>query len=341
MKKKITLIFFLLITFTFIPVVIEAKTTKNLVNIYFFHSNTCSHCKEEEILLKELKKKYNNIRIYKYEVHEQKTQNILKKTNEIYKLKTNSVPFTIIGNKDYSGFSYEKSKLKFIKTIEYYSKYGYNDELGKYLELELPKFNENKSNPTLEEFIDEYHNYNLLGLKTDNLDPTNTSIILGGLSVFNVINIIEIIIILIIISLIINPKTKLILLVTYIVIKMLLITNNIINNIILNNIIYTIILLILIFGIIKLIQKKKIYLKLNKIIIITYISNYLILKINNNINIFKNILELNNLTGLTKITYYNNYVIMSLIINILVTYIVYLIIKKIKELKIQIIKVNT
>ena len=39
----------------------------NLVNIYFFHSNTCSHCKAEGKLLEELMNEYDNIKIYKYE----------------------------------------------------------------------------------------------------------------------------------------------------------------------------------------------------------------------------------------------------------------------------------
>ena len=332
MNKKIRLILFLLIIFIFLPLGISAKENKNLVNIYFFHSNTCSHCKEEETLLKELEKKYNNIKIYKYEVHDEKSQNILKITNEIYKLKTNSVPLTIIGNKVYSGFSYEKSKLQFIKTIEYYSRYGYNDELGKYLELDLPLFDVNKSNPTLEEFIDEYNNYNLIGLKTDNLDTGSIAIILGGLSGVNLINIIGIIIILIVILKNKKIKDKLMIVMTSILLKILFVLTNIINNIIANNIIYSLIIVLFLFGILKVIQKKKNYLQINIIIIISFISNYLILKVDNNINILKNILELHNLGGLSKITYYNNYLIMNLIIYTLLIYIGYLIISRLKNI---------
>ena len=265
-------------------------------------------------------------------MHDEKTQNILKITNEIYKLKTNSVPLTIIGNKVYSGFSYEKSKLQFIKTIEYYSRYGYNDELGKYLELDLPLFDVNKSNPTLEEFIDEYNNYNLIGLKTDNLDIGSIAIILGGLSGVNLINIIGIIIILIVILKNKKIKDKLMIVMTSILLKILFVLTNIINNIIVNNIIYSLIIVLFLFGILKVIQKKKNYLQINIIIIISFVSNYLILKVDNNINILKNILELHNLGGLSKITYYNNYLIMNLIIYTLLIYIGYLIISRLKNI---------
>ena len=69
--KKILLGIFLFIMF--IPMVMAdsvdtKEENKNLVNIYLFYSYTCPHCKEEEKLLEELKDKYDNIRVYQYEV---------------------------------------------------------------------------------------------------------------------------------------------------------------------------------------------------------------------------------------------------------------------------------
>ena len=70
MKKKIILILFLIISIFFINIPIQASEKSNLVNIYFFHSNTCSHCQEEQKLLKKLEERYDNIKIYEIEIHD-------------------------------------------------------------------------------------------------------------------------------------------------------------------------------------------------------------------------------------------------------------------------------
>lgn len=194
MTKKITLILFLIITTVISTNIVMASQTKNLVNIYFFHSNTCSHCKEETKFLDKLETRYNNIKIYKYEVHKDNTIEILKKIDELYDTKITSVPITIIGSKLYTGYSTD-ANLTFIKTIEYYSKYGYEDKIGSNLELKLPTYNINDNNINLDKFIEEYHNYDLLGLKTDKLDTSNISLLLGFLCSINIINLIGLILI--------------------------------------------------------------------------------------------------------------------------------------------------
>ena len=139
MKKTITLILLLFLCLFSFKLHVEAKSA-NLVNIYFFHSNSCSHCKEETKFLEKIIENYSNVKIYKYEIHDKDAKEVLKKASNIYNIKTNGVPITIIGNKVYTGFLHEKSSLKFIKTIEYYSKYGYQDKLGEQLNLNLPTY---------------------------------------------------------------------------------------------------------------------------------------------------------------------------------------------------------
>ena len=59
--KKYLFIFLVL----FLPFSVRASE-KNTVNIYFFHSNTCSHCKAEEKFLKKLEKNYDYVKVYRY-----------------------------------------------------------------------------------------------------------------------------------------------------------------------------------------------------------------------------------------------------------------------------------
>lgn len=127
MKKIIyTLILFIM----FIPS-ISAK--ENKVNIYFFHSNTCPHCKEEIKLLNELETDYDNINIYKYEISDDNNSVLLSNIGTLLDVKITGVPFTIIGNKYFVGYSSENSKKTFISTIKYFSTYSYTDVVGKYI----------------------------------------------------------------------------------------------------------------------------------------------------------------------------------------------------------------
>ena len=105
----------------------EAKT--NTVKIYFFHSKTCIHCKEENKLLKKIEKKYNNVEIKRYEVHEEESKNVLEHVKDVYKINTNNVPITIIGESIFTGYNEEKTVISFIKTIEYYSRFTYTDKV--------------------------------------------------------------------------------------------------------------------------------------------------------------------------------------------------------------------
>ena len=70
------MLFVLVICLLFIPTVYASD--KNLVNIYMFYSNTCPHCASEKKLLNELEKKYDSIRIYKYEVSEDNNSKLLE-----------------------------------------------------------------------------------------------------------------------------------------------------------------------------------------------------------------------------------------------------------------------
>lgn len=313
--KKITLILFLITALFTFNINLEAKTNKNLVNIYFFHSNTCSHCKEETKFLNTLERKYDNIKTYKYEVHDKNNYEILEQTEKLYNIKFNSVPVTIIGDEVYTGFS-EKSKIKFIKSIEYFSKYGYEDKIGSYLNLELPTYNLNKDDMNLETFIDTYHNYKLLGLETDNMSTSNIALLLGLLLSLNIIYIIGFLLILMINIKIKN--TNLLILIIYTIINTILLSIALIDNSILTTITY--ILVILSLGYILIYQKK--YMIYSITILISIFINLIIILLNNKtILIFKSILNLHNLIGLDLISYYSNFILTYFIINFIFIYI--------------------
>lgn len=190
MKYINKILFLLVICILFIPLVF-ADTDKNLVNIYLFYSNTCPHCASEKELLNELEDKYDNIRIYKYEVNTDNNMELLNNVAELFDTKVTGVPFTVIADKVYKGFSYDNSKSKFMGTIEYYSDNGYKDLVGEYIGgIELPSYElENTDVNRADEYINDYgnHTISVLGWKveTKNLALPLVSILIGFVDGFN------------------------------------------------------------------------------------------------------------------------------------------------------------
>lgn len=156
MKKFKLIIFSLFISIIFIT---NIKAEENLVNLYLFYSNTCPHCEAEMELLDELQEDYDNLKIYKYEISEDENSLLLNKVSEMFDINVTGVPFTIIGEKTFFGYSEENSKKKFIGAIEYYSSHGYIDKVGEYLGNELPTYDINNNDITVDEYIKEYGEY--------------------------------------------------------------------------------------------------------------------------------------------------------------------------------------
>ena len=190
MKRSLKILFLVICLFSFCNVV-NAVSEKNLVNIYLFHSYTCKHCKEEVKLLDELEKEYDNIKIYKYEVNETGNGELLKNISEIMGSKVTGTPYTIIGNKVFSGYDYENSKGRFKGAIEYYSKYGYEDKVGEYISsIPLPSYEVKDTDPDVDEYISNYISYKvklpLIGeVKLKNLTLPLITVVIGLADGFN------------------------------------------------------------------------------------------------------------------------------------------------------------
>lgn len=106
-----------------IMIPLSAKA-KNNVEIYFFYGIGCPHCEKEEIALKNIEKKYDNVTIKRYEVSKNvKNQNLMVKVANLMKKKINGVPFTIIGNSAYSGYTEGVTDKVLDNAIKYYSEH--------------------------------------------------------------------------------------------------------------------------------------------------------------------------------------------------------------------------
>ena len=316
LKKYLTI---LIVIVLLLALPVNAKEEKNLVNIYFFHSKDCIHCNEEIKLLNSIEKKYDNVKIYRYEIHDEENNKKRQEVINLYDLRSNGVPITIIGDTPYIGYSENTSNKKYIKTIEYYSRYGYEDKVGTLFNIDKLSTYELDNTKSLKKFINEYGNYKLIGnIYTDKLDTTSNAIILGVLSEINIVNISLIITIVLLLEKIKDNKTKTILLTTYFIMLFILNTINIIQNNIYKIIILSLSLTTFIYTLIKgKKNKEKKYLIFSLFNIITILCIYLKSSFySTNIEAFTTLINLNNLEGLNLIGYYANYLFIVLIINI-------------------------
>lgn len=88
--------------------IVETQTSDDKLNIYFFYGNGCPHCAQEEKFFRQLKKKYDGkIELYTFETWDNmdNQKKLFKVKETLNQPKNISVPFTVIGNKFFSGYS--------------------------------------------------------------------------------------------------------------------------------------------------------------------------------------------------------------------------------------------
>ena len=100
---------------------LNIKVEKDKVNLYLFYGKECPHCEEEREWLKQIKidyKKYLNV--YEYEVwHNDKNKAKMEEIKSIVGEEKSGVPFTVIGDTEYVGYSEALSSILEEKIKEY------------------------------------------------------------------------------------------------------------------------------------------------------------------------------------------------------------------------------
>jgi thiol-disulfide isomerase/thioredoxin len=89
------------------------------VNMYLFWGDGCPHCAAEHEALPVLKEKYPQLQIYTLEVwYDQNNQALMQTIAEALGTKATGVPFTVIGDKYFSGFNEQTSISQFETRIQ-------------------------------------------------------------------------------------------------------------------------------------------------------------------------------------------------------------------------------
>lgn len=108
------------------------------VNFYLFKGEGCPHCADEEKWLQDIKKEYNDyVNFYEFEVwYDENNSKMMEKAKEIFDFSGPGVPFTVIGDKYYSGFS-DSIGTMMENTINDYLNTEINDDFNKKIDIPI------------------------------------------------------------------------------------------------------------------------------------------------------------------------------------------------------------
>lgn len=108
------------------------------VNFYLFKGEGCPHCADEEKWLQDIKKEYNDyVNFYEFEVwYDENNSKMMEKAKEIFDFSGPGVPFTVIGDKYYSGFS-DSIGTMMENTINDYLNTEINDDSNKKIDIPI------------------------------------------------------------------------------------------------------------------------------------------------------------------------------------------------------------
>ena len=139
------LFYVIVFMFLFIPFGVNANES---VNIYLFYGDGCPHCAALEEYLNNEYSSDKNVMVYKYEVWNNKeNQELWKKVENITGEEAKGVPYFVIGDEIYQGYSAGSTwEKKVDKAIKKAKKNDYNDNVGITLGVVEGKIKESKQN---------------------------------------------------------------------------------------------------------------------------------------------------------------------------------------------------
>ena len=125
------------------------STDENAINVYVFYSSTCPHCKDLHAYLDELKNdkdvrdKFN---IVDYEVSTAENIDLMNKVSDYFKANITGVPFYVIGDKYFEGYS-DNSKSSILDAIkDNYGSSKYKDVVASVLDGTAGELDDQGSN---------------------------------------------------------------------------------------------------------------------------------------------------------------------------------------------------
>lgn len=123
------------------------------VNLYFFWGKGCPHCEKEKALLEQFKNEYSYLKVHSFEVYGNfQNTSLLQKISKELNVRVDGIPFTVIGDKPFSGFLETLTPAELADRIEYCYKKDCPDSVAEIVGIkekdpnspEVPKQSEEK-----------------------------------------------------------------------------------------------------------------------------------------------------------------------------------------------------
>jgi len=104
--KKFLIIFYALSLLFFSGGYFNSVSASTSLNAYLFYGEGCPHCAKEKAYLETIKDKYYSLEIIDFEVyHNTSNLELLEKVAQVLNIEAGGVPFLIIGDKHFIGYS--------------------------------------------------------------------------------------------------------------------------------------------------------------------------------------------------------------------------------------------
>ena len=146
-------IFGIVIFFMFI---LNVFADGKVLNMYLFYGESCPHCKEMHEYLDEYLDGKDNIKLYEYEIYNNKDNaNKLRDIVDILDTDESGIPFLIIGNNVITGYAKNVTDERIRNTINYYQNRRFKDEVGIYLGVVEDDLEEYDEKVIYQETIDD------------------------------------------------------------------------------------------------------------------------------------------------------------------------------------------
>ncbi|NCU28171.1 MAG: hypothetical protein EOM85_00650 [Candidatus Moranbacteria bacterium] len=147
------------------------------MNAYLFYGNGCPHCAKENAFLDSIKDKYSNLNIYRYEVYfNQDNSKKMQEVSSLLKAEATGVPFLIIGDKYFIGYSETYSGEEIEPRIKECSLNNCTDSVASILGVESTTKIENKIISTDEENTKEIDISSTDNILQNNIETENNNI---------------------------------------------------------------------------------------------------------------------------------------------------------------------
>ena len=118
MRKNLSIILLLILSFFIFPLGTKAD---EVVNIHLFYGNGCPHCAHEQAFLDKYLEEKTNVKLYKYEVwYNTNNQRLLSKVQDKLNNKQSGVPYTVIGDKVLIGYADGTTDIKIKQYVDEY-----------------------------------------------------------------------------------------------------------------------------------------------------------------------------------------------------------------------------